>query len=115
MQQVRILHDLPTYRIEGWETVSPRGKIQLALKYLDDEIDLDQKIVKDIFKCSVCGLCQEVCPVELPLIDFWEELRSVLVQKGMAPLSVHRKLREITFRNYNPYSGDQERGGLGGL
>ncbi|WP_456329143.1 (Fe-S)-binding protein [Archaeoglobus sp.] len=101
----------PTYKIEGWETVSPRGKIQLTLKYLDGDIEIDQRVVKDIFKCSVCGLCQEVCPVELPLIDFWEELRRELVRKGMAPLSVHRKLREITFRNYNPYSGDQEKRG----
>ncbi|WP_202318454.1 (Fe-S)-binding protein [Archaeoglobus neptunius] len=101
----------PTYRIVGWESVSPRGKIQVALDFLNGNISLDSRIVKDIFKCSVCGLCEEVCPVDLPLIDFWEDLRYLLTQQGYAPLSVHRKLKEITYRNFNPYSGDQERRG----
>ncbi len=93
----------PIYRIEGWESVSPRGKLQAVLEMLDD---LDAKIVKDIYKCSVCGLCEVVCPAGIELIDFWEELRSELVRRRLAPLSVHRKLREITYRYYNPYSGE---------
>lgn len=99
----------PTYRVEGWESVSPRGKIQIALSFLNGNIKIDARTVKDIFKCSVCGLCEEVCPIDLPLIDFWEELRYVMSKNGYAPLSVHKKLKEITYRYFNPYSGDQDR------
>ncbi len=98
----------PTYKIEGWESTSPRGKIQVVLSYLSNELKLDSRIVKDIYKCSVCGLCEVLCPVDLPLIDFWEEVRYEMTKKGFAPLSVHRKLKEITYRYYNPYSGYPE-------
>lgn len=101
----------PTYRVERWESVSPRGKIQIVLDFLNGSIKIDPKIVEDVFKCSVCGLCEVVCPVELPLIEFWEELRYELTRRGYAPLSIHKKLKEITYRHYNPYSGDQERRG----
>ncbi len=101
----------PTYRIEGWESVSPRGQLQILLQIADGSFELDMQIVKDIYKCSVCGLCEVVCMVDLPLIDFWEKLRAELVRKGYAPLSVHRKLRDMTYINKNPYGGDQEKRG----
>lgn len=98
----------PVYNVEGWESVSPRGRMQIILA-IKNGIKIDPKIVKDIFKCSICGLCEEVCPVELPLIDVWERLRYELTKKAYAPLSVHKKLKEITYRYFNPYSGDQNK------
>ncbi len=101
----------PTYRIEGWESVSPRGKIQIAKEILNGNIDLDAKIAKDFFKCSVCGLCEVVCPVGLNLVELWEKIRLEVTKMGLAPLSVHKKLKDITFKLYNPYSGEPEKRG----
>ncbi len=101
----------PVYRLEKWESVSPRGKLQIAHELLSNGLNMDAKIVKDIYKCSVCGLCEVVCQAGLSLIDFWESFRYELVKRGYAPLSVHRKLKEITYRYYNPYSGEQDKRG----
>ena len=38
-----------------------------------------------VFRCSLCGACQEVCPVGLPLKDLWLTLREELVRTGNAP------------------------------
>jgi Fe-S oxidoreductase len=101
----------PTYRVDGWESVSPRGKIQILRDLTGKNYKLDAKIVKDFYKCSVCGLCEVKCMVDLPLIDFWEEVRAELVKNGYAPLSVHKKLRDATYRDFNPYGGLQEERG----
>jgi len=101
----------PTYKIEGWESVSPRGKIQIIEQILNGEVNLDPKVVKDFFKCSVCGLCEVVCQADLKLIDLWESIRREFTNKGLAPLSVHKKLKNITYMYYNPYSGLPEKRG----
>ncbi len=101
----------PTYRVDGWESVSPRGKLQMLREVISGSIDVDAKVVKDIYKCSVCGLCEVLCPTELPLIEIWEVVRHELVRRKYAPLSMHKKLKEITFINMNPYGGDQEKRG----
>jgi Fe-S oxidoreductase len=101
----------PTFTVDGWESVSPRGKLQLIRDIAAGNITIDARIVKDVYKCSVCGLCQILCPIELPLLDLWESLRAELVNQRVAPLSMHRKLKEITFRNLNPYGEEQERRG----
>lgn len=38
-----------------------------------------------VFRCSLCGACQEVCPLGLPLKDLWLGLREELVGTGNAP------------------------------
>ena len=92
----------PVFRIERLESVSPRGKIMLSK-------NVDARIARDFFKCSICGLCEIFCPMNLKLTDFWERKREELFKKNLAPLPMHRKLREITFRNFNPYGGEPEK------
>lgn len=94
----------PTFRIEKIESVSPRGKIILAEKGR-----VDKRVVTDFFKCTMCGLCEVVCPANLKLTDFWEKKREEFVEKKLAPLPIHKKLREITLKFFNPYSGQPEK------
>jgi heterodisulfide reductase subunit D len=48
-------------------------------------------------------MCEEVCQVNIPLIEFWESIRSSIVDHGYAPLPVHKRLKEIAFEKHNPY------------
>ena len=92
----------PVFRVEKLESVSPRGKIIVSKS-------IDSRIARDFFKCSICGLCEVVCPVNLKLTEFWEKKREELFEKKLAPLPIHKKLREMTFRDFNPYGGKQEK------
>lgn len=38
-----------------------------------------------VFRCSLCGDCEEVCPAGLPLKDMWLSLREELSRTGDAP------------------------------
>ncbi|MCS7144959.1 MAG: (Fe-S)-binding protein [Archaeoglobaceae archaeon] len=99
----------PVFRVERSESVSPRGKIILLSEIKRGSIKLDARIVKEIYKCSVCGVCSLVCPANLDLIKLWEEVREEFVNKKIAPLPIHRKVRDITYREFNPYGGDQQK------
>jgi Fe-S oxidoreductase len=48
--------------------------------------------------CSLCGLCKEVCPVDLNMADVCLEARQSMVKKGKMPPSVHDfALRDMQF------------------
>ncbi|MEM4747093.1 MAG: (Fe-S)-binding protein [Archaeoglobaceae archaeon] len=95
----------PVFRVEKIESVSPRGKISIFNK----NVKIDARMVKDFFKCSICGLCEIICPVNLRLTEFWEKKREELVERKFAPLPIHKKLRDMTLRDYNPYGGNPEK------
>lgn len=99
----------PVFRAEKLESVSPRGRLILLKEIKKGSIKLDVRIVKDIYKCSVCGICSVVCPANLDLVKLWEEIREKLVERKIAPLPRHKKAGDITYRDFNPYSGDQQK------
>lgn len=98
----------PVYTVEGWESASPRGKLYIIKSLAEKEIDLDARIVKELFKCTTCGSCEIICQVEIPLVNVWESLRIHLNANGYI-LPVHKKLREKTFREWNPYGESKEK------
>ena len=42
------------------------------------------------YSCNECGLCQELCPVELDIGKMCMELREELVKEGLGPLPRHQ-------------------------
>lgn len=53
-----------------------------------------------INSCSLCGLCEEICPEKLNLGELCQEVRSEMVQKGKMPPSAHDfPLRDMEFSN----------------
>ncbi|MDI9646577.1 MAG: (Fe-S)-binding protein [Archaeoglobales archaeon] len=95
----------PVYRTEPIESISPRGKLRLLDKMKIK--DLDARLVKDIYKCSLCGLCEVVCQAELPLTDYWERVREELVNTNKS-LPTHKKISEIALLYGNPYGAEQK-------
>ncbi len=45
-----------------------------------------------VFECSLCGLCEAVCPREVPVVQAFRELRRRAVREGRAPLRALRGL-----------------------
>ena len=60
---------------------------QLAAKIRDGpELHLDM-----VYSCNLCGLCREVCPVDLDTGELLLEARRSAVRMGVGPLDRHRK------------------------
>jgi heterodisulfide reductase subunit D len=98
-----------------WESVTARGKIyylnQLdkagtgAMDFvLNRKVTLSPEFVDAMYKCTGCGNCEAVCHAKIELVALWERLRAWMVQEGVAPLPVHKKLAESIAKNGNPYN-----------
>ena len=95
----------PTYSIEKWESVSPRGRLYL-LKLALNGSQIDSVMLKDFFKCTTCGLCENVCIVDIPLLNLWEEARNKLI-KIKGPLPAHKKLADNIGIHTNIYGEEK--------
>lgn len=60
---------------------------------------------KMINTCSLCGLCQHVCPGKLDMGEICHEARKRMVQKGKMPPSTHDfALRDMQFSNSHHFA-----------
>lgn len=68
--------------------------------------DLD-RYSETVFKCTLCGNCQEVCPVGIHLKDLWLTLRQDLVHSNAYPKKVDM-IRENLDESHNVFAEDNE-------
>lgn len=73
------------YAGKSWESATPRGKWYLLKKYLAGEIELNQDLIDNFLLCTTCKRCDEVCQVNIPIQETWDELRGVLIQDKQQP------------------------------
>jgi glycolate oxidase iron-sulfur subunit len=52
----------PTYRTDGVETQSPRGRVALIKAVIDGKMRASEEFVEHIYHCLDCRNCQTVCP-----------------------------------------------------
>jgi Fe-S oxidoreductase len=94
----------PVFKEEGWESVSPRGKLLLIKGQLKDWHPMTDGAVKRLYACTSCKLCSEICPTGF--IDPSEIIRTArteLVKAGKAPLPEHKKMDLTLQQSKNPY------------
>ena len=60
-----------------------------------------------VFKCTLCGNCQEACPVGIHLKDLWLTLRQDLVHSNAYPKKVDM-IRENLEESHNVFAEDNE-------
>lgn len=68
----------PTYAQVGWESCSPRGRVQFTRLLLDGE-NLSPAHATRLFECTLCGHCTLVCPVKIDLRQFWLAARHQVI------------------------------------
>jgi heterodisulfide reductase subunit D len=74
----------PTYDRVGWESCSPRGRIQLTSSLLAGK-PLPAEYVKRLYQCTLCGHCTQVCSTRIDLRRFWLAARGEAVDRQLAP------------------------------
>ena len=63
-----------------------------------------------VFRCSLCGDCEEICPAGLPLKDLWLSLREELSRTGDAPEKI-RMIRTNLEDSHNVFAEDNDERG----
>jgi glycolate oxidase iron-sulfur subunit len=70
----------PTYRENLKETASPRGRVALARKGLEGQIELSPNLVEQMYSCFACMACNDLCPVGIRPADLALSMRHVQEQ-----------------------------------
>jgi len=69
-----------TYREYLSETASPRGRVALARKGLEGELELSPNLIEQMYACFNCMACNTACPVGIRPADLAIEMRHVQEQ-----------------------------------
>ena len=108
----------PVFEQSPWESASPRGKVYMLkqldhsglmdriLRLLGREVKLTDDFVERIYWCTSCGMCEEVCHVEIPFPELWEEVKAWTVENGMGPLETHKGFYKRISSKFNPFDED---------
>jgi glycolate oxidase iron-sulfur subunit len=92
----------PTYREYLTETASPRGRVALARKGLEGELDLSPNLFEHMYACFDCLACNDICPVGIRPGDLALNMRET--QEAIRPAGWKRPL----FRGLIPHPGRME-------
>lgn len=110
----------PTYGQIGWESRTPRG-IVYYLKQLNSSnvfdtilrrgVKLDQQTAERlrecIFMCTSCGMCEEVCHVDIEFIEFWEDIKEWAI-KEIGKTEAQKKMYDRIKQFKNPFGESAE-------
>jgi glycolate oxidase iron-sulfur subunit len=67
----------PTYREFLSETASPRGRVALARKGLEGELELSPNLIEQMYGCFACMACDNACPVGIHPANLAVDMRQL--------------------------------------
>jgi Fe-S oxidoreductase len=50
---------------------------------------INKTFAENVFKCTICGKCSEVCQVSIDLVTFWQAARAEVFRNNLWPLPLH--------------------------
>jgi glycolate oxidase iron-sulfur subunit len=92
----------PTYREFLSETASPRGRVALARKGLEGELQLSRNLAEQMYACFDCLACNDICPVGIRPANLALEMRTL--QEQLQPA----KWKNNLFGGVIPHPGRME-------
>ncbi|MCK5150252.1 MAG: (Fe-S)-binding protein [Candidatus Thorarchaeota archaeon] len=75
----------PAYNDTLWDSQSPRGKLYQLRELIKNNKPIPADFADRIFKCTLCGACQEICQTNIPLLRFWQQIRQEINEVGHWP------------------------------
>jgi glycolate oxidase iron-sulfur subunit len=70
----------PTYNAHLNEIASPRGRVMLARKSLDGEMELTPNLMEQMNACLACMACDDICPVGIRPAELALSMRHIQEQ-----------------------------------
>ena len=99
----------PVYRVIGWESASPRGKISMAkdIYAKGKNVGLSDEFVQRVSQCTLCGACSNICSTGIDTRALWLELRQRIAQSGKSP-KAYEGIRNnlLTNKNISTFSNE---------
>jgi len=107
----------PAYEQDKREGITPRGRAKAFKDIIKAQHGLWAKIfgrpkvtnekleqfVADLYECSTCRQCYEVCPVKIDTVELWESIRRSVVAAGCGPLEPQKNLIQSVKSYDNPW------------
>jgi glycolate oxidase iron-sulfur subunit len=87
----------PTYQANLSETASPRGRVALARKGLEGDLELGKNLIEQMYACFNCMACDEICPVGIHPAELVMDMRAM--QEGTHPAAWKKPLFEEILPN----------------
>ena len=96
------------YRLHQLRRIQ-RARAGWFKKIFSSSLDVDslKKYSETVYRCTLCGRCQEVCPAGISLKDIWLSLRQDLVHLNAFPPKVDM-IRENVLTSHNVFDEDNE-------
>jgi glycolate oxidase iron-sulfur subunit len=95
------LNECPTYRANGLEPDSPRGRLYLIRAVSEGTLDVTDDVVDHLQKCLVCRACETACPSNVQFGQVMEAARHELLEHYSTPK--RRFFSWLAFRQLFPY------------
>ena len=96
-----------TYLATEDELKSPNGRLKIGEKiFQGGEISEDE--IQGLYTCTLCGLCDLVCQMELPISELILSSKMKLVEQEKAPLGIHKKITQGIVEKNNSVGGEPE-------
>jgi heterodisulfide reductase subunit D len=97
------------YRMKGLtQILKSRTSLFRKLFFKKDfSVEHWQHFSNTVFRCTLCGNCQEICPVGIHLKDLWLSLRQDLVHSDFYPKKVNM-IRDNLAESRNVFAEDNE-------
>ncbi len=64
-----------------WETESTRGRWYFLRQYLEGKAEFNQKMLDSFLLCTTCQRCNQVCQVQIPIQQMWDQMRGLVIQE----------------------------------
>jgi len=75
----------PVYKQLNYESVAPRGKVQLIKKILEGKLETTENFHRILFTCLLCETCTVNCPSGLKVDRLMKAMRTELLEKFGLP------------------------------
>ncbi|MBI4962271.1 MAG: (Fe-S)-binding protein [Desulfomonile tiedjei] len=76
----------PTYRTDGIETQSPRGRVAMIKGVIDGRLPASDEFVEHMYHCLDCRNCQTVCPAGVKVGELVLEARHRIEEHRLQPI-----------------------------
>jgi heterodisulfide reductase subunit D len=96
---------------KGFESISARGRMLITKRMIEGKMPLDEEFIDQLFTCTQCGGCSEMCPTGINYCEIVEILRQEVARQEKLPES-QVKARDLVAEHGNPFAQkNEERGG----
>ena len=101
-----------TYRMKGLNRIlrSRTGLFRKLFGKKEPSADVLNQFSNTVFRCTLCGNCEEVCPVGIHLRELWLALRHDLVDSSYYPPKINM-IRDNLDESHNVFAEDNEERG----